>query len=130
VGHISLNTEYDIPGHVATPPGTYWISTFYITTSLQSSGLGRAAMNVIENLAISSPLNAKTLVLSTAADDGVGREEKFAAFGKEVPKISTQSWYARRGYVVFKRAEEMWWETDEVGREWPTAAVFMRKDIK
>ncbi|TVY13205.1 hypothetical protein LARI1_G009346, partial [Lachnellula arida] len=128
-GHISLNTTYETPGHIEPIPHLYFISNFYITTSLQSHGLGRAAMDLIEQLAVSEPLNAETLALSTAADDGAGRAEKFAAFGRTLPTVSTQGWYERRGYVVFRRVAEMWWEVDGVGRRWPTEAVFMRKDI-
>lgn len=87
-------------------------------------------MDLIERLAVSEPLNARTLALSTAAVDGAGRAEKFRAFAREAPRVSTQAWYERRGYVVFMRVAEMWWETDARGREWPTEAVFMRKDIR
>lgn len=43
--------------------------------------------------------------------------------------MSNQDWYARRGYVVFKRVEEKWSEKDPMGKEWWFPAVFMRKDI-
>ncbi|TVY26366.1 hypothetical protein LHYA1_G005999 [Lachnellula hyalina] len=129
-GHIALTRTYETPGHMPPTPHLYFISNFFISPAQQSSGLGRAAMDLIETLATSPPLNARTLALSTAVDDGEGREEKLAAFGREAPRVSTQRWYERRGYVPFKRVREMWWETDGKGREWPTEAVFMRKDIK
>ncbi|TVY45472.1 hypothetical protein LOCC1_G004978, partial [Lachnellula occidentalis] len=129
-GHIALTTTYETPGHMDPIPALYFISNFYIASSLQSSGLGRAAMDLIETLAISEPLNARTLALSTVADDGEGRVEKFKALGREVPSVSNQRWYERRGYVPFKRVKEMWWETDSRGKKWPTEGVFMRKDIK
>lgn len=46
VGHISLYTQYEQEGldESIPVPGVYYISTFYVSAALQSSGLGRAAM--------------------------------------------------------------------------------------
>lgn len=63
VGHISLAARSDGDG-----TESYSISTFYISTALQSGGLGRAAMDAIEHMAISEPLCATSLWLRTVAD--------------------------------------------------------------
>ena len=70
--------------------GVYWIATFYVSSVLQGTGLGRAAMDTVEHMAISEPLCAKTLALSTVANEYEWREEKWkamAALGREPPKV-------------------------------------------
>jgi hypothetical protein len=67
VGHISLNKEYESPGHAEPAEGLYWVANFYISAALQFMGLGRAAMDAVESMAISEPLCVKTLALSTVA---------------------------------------------------------------
>jgi len=129
VGHISLNTEYEEPGFVEPEEGLYFIATFWISPTLQSLGLGRASMDAVEKMAISEPLNARVLALSTVANEYAGKKERWEALGREPPVLSNQDWYARRGYVVFKRVEEKWSEKDPMGKEWWFPAVFMRKDI-
>jgi GNAT superfamily N-acetyltransferase len=68
--------------------GLYGISNFYISRALQGSGLGTAAMDTIENLAISEPLCAKTLALNAINKDDPGREEKYKALGLTIPLAS------------------------------------------
>lgn len=129
VGHISLNTEYEEPDFVEPEEGLYFIATFWISPPLQSLGLGRASMDAVEAMATNPPLNARVLALSTVANEYEGKAERWAALGREPPKLSNQDWYARRGYEVFKRVEEKWSEKDEMGKEWWFAGVFMRKEI-
>ncbi|KAE8442908.1 hypothetical protein EG329_002580 [Mollisiaceae sp. DMI_Dod_QoI] len=124
VGHISLDTEYDDPGFDDPTPGVYFIAAFYISGALQNFGLGRAAMDIVETTAISQPLCAKRLALSTQDKDDPNRPKLFAALGQSVPKVTNQDWYERRGYEVYRRVERMW---ESEGAWW--AAVFMRKDI-
>jgi GNAT superfamily N-acetyltransferase len=64
VGHISLDAEVDDVNRAES----YKISSFYVSAALQGGGLGRAAMDAVENMAISEPLCAKWLLLSTPAD--------------------------------------------------------------
>jgi hypothetical protein len=90
VGHISLDSENEDPNAADASRGIYRISSFYISTALQSSGLGRAAMDEIERLAVSEPLNAKTLTLGTVANEYEGKKEKWDAFreeGRVEPKV-------------------------------------------
>jgi Acetyltransferase (GNAT) family len=87
VGHISLNKEYETDGYAEPTEGLYWIATFYISAALQFMGLGRAAMDGAEKMAISDPLCAKTLALSTVANEYEGKDERWAALGREPPKV-------------------------------------------
>jgi GNAT superfamily N-acetyltransferase len=69
VGHISLDDSNDKPGNFVLDlpaEGVYWIKTFYISKALRSKGIGRAAMDIVESMAIDEPLCAKTLALDTA----------------------------------------------------------------
>ncbi|KAL5319988.1 hypothetical protein ACEPPN_013047 [Leptodophora sp. 'Broadleaf-Isolate-01'] len=86
-------------------------------------------MDAVEKMAISEPLNANVLALSTVANEYEGKAERWAALERDPPAISNQDWYARRGYMVFKTVDEMWSERDARGREWWFGAVFMRKEI-
>ena len=49
--------------------GVYWIKTFYVSKALQSKGIGRAAMDIAEAMAVNEPLCAKTLALDTLHKD-------------------------------------------------------------
>jgi len=129
VGHISLDTEYPHSDYEPNTPGIYYIAKFYISRAIQSSGLGRAAMDKVELTATSEPLNAKILALSTVLATQEGRKEKLAALGRNLPDVEPETWYSRRGYVVYKTIEKCWSELDSTGKEWFWTAVYMRKDI-
>lgn len=129
IGHISLDSVNSDPELGDKSKGLYSINTFYISRALQSSGIGRAAMDEIEAMTQREPLNAKTLALLTVANDFPGRDEKLKAQGKTRPLISLQDWYKRRGYVVFKQDQKAWEEEDLEGKMWPFAAVFMKKEL-
>jgi GNAT superfamily N-acetyltransferase len=129
VGHIGLNSEYETPDHDEDIEGLYWISNFYVSTSLQGSGLGRAAMDAVEETAIAEPLNAKVLALSSVTRENKDHKEKWTALGREPPKITNQDWYERRGYMPYKYVNDLWWESDKTGKRWPHSAVFMKKVI-
>ena len=90
MGHISLDSENEDPNAADPSRGIYQISTFYISTALQSAGLGSATMDKIESLATAQPLNAKTLTLGTAAKEYPDKQanwELLKADGKEQPKV-------------------------------------------
>jgi len=80
VGHISLDFYNPDPSLADPSKGIFYISTFYISRALQGGGLGRAAMDAIERMAIELPLNAKILALDTLAreqalDDDLWKDE-------------------------------------------------------
>ena len=94
VGHISLDSEnpeaakitLDLPS-----TGVFWIKTFYVSQLLQGKGIGRAAMDEIEEMAVREPINAKTLVIDTVQEDDQVREDFAQAAKIKVPKVRTLS---------------------------------------
>lgn len=91
IGHISLDTknpdaadlELEIPSD-----SVYWIKTFFVQHSLQSKGIGRAAMDEVEAMAVNEPLLAKTLMLDTVERGDQLREEFAKATYGGIPKVS------------------------------------------
>jgi hypothetical protein len=94
IGHIclgsvsltSVNPDYLSPDFAET--GWFWISNFYVSRALQGSGLGRAAMDAVEGMAISEPLNARVLALNAICKVDGEREEKYGALGLVIPPVS------------------------------------------
>lgn len=72
IGHISIDSlnaeanhiDLDIPS-----TGVFWIKTFYVSHSVQGQGIGRAAMDEAEKMAVGEPLNARILMLDTMHRD-------------------------------------------------------------
>ncbi|KAG5768110.1 hypothetical protein H9Q73_013956 [Fusarium xylarioides] len=101
VGHVALDThiadyaeslELDFP-----KSGTYWVKSLYVSYTLQGLGIGGAAMNIAERMAIEEPLNARHLLLDTVHhEDQADEEFAIANYGGGF-KIPTQAWYERRG---------------------------------
>jgi GNAT superfamily N-acetyltransferase len=91
IGHISLDSknpeaesiDLDIPSD-----GVYWIKTFFVLHSLQGNGVGRAAMDEMEDMAVREPLLAKTLMLDTVERSDQLREDFAKATFGDVPKVS------------------------------------------
>ncbi|KAJ8066630.1 hypothetical protein OCU04_005678 [Sclerotinia nivalis] len=133
IGHICLgppSENYLNLGYVSRTEGFYWISNFYISRALQGTGLGKAAMDTVENLAICEPLCASTLGLNTIDKVDPGREEKYKALGLVIPPFSNQEWYERRGYKGYKYVENLFGpKVDSTGKSWYWSAVFLRKEI-
>jgi len=83
VGHISLDSTCDDP----TKCDAYMISSFYISFALQGNGIGGAAMDSVEQMAASEPLNAKTLLLLTGANENYVMGPKWVALGRDPPTV-------------------------------------------
>ncbi|KAF7560396.1 hypothetical protein G7046_g3738 [Stylonectria norvegica] len=133
VGHISLDVknpeakkvELNLPSE-----DTYWIKTFYVSHALRSKGVGRAAMDAVESMAVGHPLNARTLVLDTLHKEDQAREEIGMAYYGGRPKLSNQEWYARRGYRLIAVVQNYYRNPDNTGVIWDLKTVFMRKDLE
>lgn len=90
IGHISLDSknkdaerlDLDIPKE-----GVFWIKTFFVLQSLQSRGIGRAAMDEVESMAVREPLWARTLMLDTVQKEDQMREDFAKATYGVVPKV-------------------------------------------
>ncbi|KAH6683880.1 hypothetical protein B0J14DRAFT_571629 [Halenospora varia] len=132
VGHICLgppSANYINLGYVSNEQGLYWISNFYVSRALQGGGLGRAAMDTAERIAISEPLCARVLALNAINKDDPERDEKYKALGLVIPPFSNQGWYERRGYQIYKYVEPLFSKVDETGKVWYWTGVFMKKEI-
>ncbi|KAF4303914.1 acyl-n-acyltransferase [Botryosphaeria dothidea] len=132
IGHISLDSGNPEARHLGLPlpdSGVYWIKTFYVSHVLQNKGVGRAAMDMIEAMAVEEPLCAKVLALDTVHKDDQIRPEFFEANGQQPRKMTNHEWYARRGYREIKVAQNYYTEPDSTGKVWDIKTVFMRRDV-
>lgn len=90
IGHISLdskNPEAAQLGLEIPSNAVYWIKTFFVQHHLQSKGIGRAAMDEVEAMAVNEPLSAKTLMLDTVEKGDQLREEFAKATYGDIPKV-------------------------------------------
>ncbi|KAG4419632.1 hypothetical protein IFR04_007229 [Cadophora malorum] len=131
VGHICLGPT---PAHYDDPKepfakGSYWISNFYVSRAVQSSGLGRAAMDTAERIATSEPLNARLLGLNAINKEDPDCEEKYKALNLPIPPFSNQDWYERRGYKLYMDIPKAFSKTDSTGKIWFWDAVCLKKTI-
>ncbi|KGO42117.1 Acyl-CoA N-acyltransferase [Penicillium expansum] len=132
IGHISLDSKNPDVEHIELDlpaVNIFWIKTFYIRRSIQGRGIGRAAMDEVEAMAVREPLLAKILMLDTVQKDDQKREEFANVTYGGIPKTINQEWYARRGYRLIKTAQDYYQDPDKNGKVWDTRTVFMRKDI-
>lgn len=79
MGHISLD--------ITEKSNEYLISTFYVSTVLQGSGIGRVAMETVEHMATSPPLSASMVKLMTMANRDFLEKEKWVALGRDTSKV-------------------------------------------
>lgn len=80
--------------------GTVWIKTLYVSDALQSSGVGRAAMDALEELASDPPFCARTLMLDTISKEDQVREDFATAFYGHVPKVRIHPRILRPNYPL------------------------------
>lgn len=93
IGHISLdskNKDADRVGLDIPSEGVFWIKSFFISQKIQGQGLGRAAMDAVEDMATREPLCAQTLMLDTVTSEHQQREDFAVSTYGAVPKVSTQ----------------------------------------
>jgi hypothetical protein len=79
--------SYVDTGYVDDEEGLYWISNFYVSRALQENGLGSAALDMIESIAIGEPLCAKVLAMNAINKDDPDRGVKHKALGIPLPKV-------------------------------------------
>jgi hypothetical protein len=91
VGHVSLNSQNEHEGQADPTQGIYCITALYISRAIQSSGLGSATMDELENVATREPLYAKTLSLDTVSEEGLDIEEIRKVLPFLAPAVSVLS---------------------------------------
>lgn len=92
IGHISLdskNKDAEMVGLEIPSEGVFWIKSFFILQSLQGQGIGRAAMDAVEEMAAREPLWAQSLMLDTVTKEHQMREDFATSTYGAVPKVST-----------------------------------------
>ncbi|KAJ5694938.1 hypothetical protein N7455_002159 [Penicillium solitum] len=132
IGHISLDSKNPDAEHIELnlpAENVFWIKTFYIRRTIQGQGIGRAAMDEVESMAVREPLLAKILMLDTVQKDDQKREDFAKVTYGGIPKTTNQEWYDRRGYRLIKTVKDYYRDPDRNGKVWDTRTVFMRKDI-
>ncbi|KAF9878427.1 hypothetical protein CkaCkLH20_03919 [Colletotrichum karsti] len=132
VGHISLDVDNPAATRLALPipaENLYWIKSLYVSYALQSSGIGRAAMDEVEAMATREPLRARVLMLDTVCKEDQHREEMVAQVQGRPPAMSTEEWYARRGYEVIWKELNFYPDFDKDGKPLGRSTVFMRRDL-
>ncbi|GLI81566.1 hypothetical protein PoHVEF18_009951 [Penicillium ochrochloron] len=133
IGHISLdsrNPGVEKVGVASSAPGLFWIKTFFVSGKFQSKGIGRAAMDEVESMAVREPLCATMLMLDVIPGEDQMREEFALATYGSVPKFTTEEWYLRRGYTPFKTVQNFYDVVDRNGKPWDMKTIFMKKEIK
>ncbi|KAF4415224.1 hypothetical protein FACUT_13586 [Fusarium acutatum] len=79
VGHVALDThisDYAEKVELNFPKSNaYWVKSLYVSYTLQGLGIGGAAMNIAERMAIEEPLNAKHLLLDTVHHEDQADED-------------------------------------------------------
>jgi GNAT superfamily N-acetyltransferase len=98
IGHISLDDD-DAAARTlnldlaSRADGAFWIKCLYVSTTIQGGGVGRQAMDRVEEEATEAPLDARFLLLDTYHKDMFLREDLCKAIYGEVPKVSQPSVY-------------------------------------
>lgn len=92
LGHISLdskNKDAERVGLEIPSERVFWIKSFFILQSLQGEGIGRAAMDEVEDMAAREPLWAQALMLDTVTKEHQIREDFAMSTYGTIPKVST-----------------------------------------
>ncbi len=106
----------------------YWIKSLYVSQAMHGGGVGRAAMDTVERMA-GEALRARHLMLDALHRDDQLDEVQSRAYGREMPGMANQDWYARRGYRLVATIENFYDEVDLEGKKWNMRAVVMRRDL-
>lgn len=140
VGHISLDSTSEVPDlELANPDkSVLTIATFFIKSEWRELGLGRAAMDILEDWATKAPYgspNCRYIAINTLSkkyieDDAAEWRGIWAKLGKSTPSKgrSVQSWYESRGYVKWKEQPKYLEKTLD-GHDIKLIAVYLRKYI-
>ncbi|PYH85571.1 hypothetical protein BO82DRAFT_350900 [Aspergillus uvarum CBS 121591] len=134
-GHISLDAYSDPPDPdlARADRSILALQTFFLLPEYRSAGVGRHALQLIEEQAAREPA-CKCIALTALSKKYLyqeGREWRgiWARMDQPVPAFSIQEWYEKAGYVGWK--EEPRYEERSVDGEviwlWE---VFMRKEVR
>ncbi|RAL07254.1 uncharacterized protein BO97DRAFT_446989 [Aspergillus homomorphus CBS 101889] len=136
-GHISLDAYSDPPDAdlARADRSVLTVQTLFILPEYRGLGLGRRAMDLVEEKARTQEPKCRYLALTTLSErhfvdespEGTG---VWARTGSAPPRMGcNQWWYARRGYVFWKE-EPRWTDKGLDGSEVAFYAAFMRMDVR
>ncbi|KAK8055612.1 hypothetical protein PG993_000839 [Apiospora rasikravindrae] len=130
VGHISLDGWHADPSlHTSAANGVYSLTTFYVSQAMQGVGIGGAAVAECERMA-KEDFGANTMTLDTISNEDVAADSpRRIALNRPIQKVTNQDWYMRRGYEVYQRRPNSWFDTDATGKQWWCTAVCLRKSL-
>ncbi|ORY68285.1 uncharacterized protein BCR38DRAFT_471884 [Pseudomassariella vexata] len=132
IGHISLDSWSPYDSLQTSPSnGVYSLTTFYVSKALQYGGIGGAAMTACETMA-ARDFGAKAITLDTLANEEYRPDNpRRAAMGLEQtrPRVTPQDWYQRRGYIIYLKKEDGFFDTDPTGKIWGATLVCLKKEL-
>ncbi|KAI1314243.1 hypothetical protein F5Y03DRAFT_6293 [Xylaria venustula] len=130
IGHIALDSISYVPElETSLSNGVLSLTNFYISSALQSRGLGGAAMAYCEKMA-KEEFGAKAITLETIANEECRADSPRRIALKRPPlAVTNQDWYERHGYRVYSQRSAAWVDIDETGKEWPTTSSLLRKEL-
>lgn len=105
IGHISLDSKNPDAEHIELnlpAENVFWIKTFYIRRTIQGQGIGRAAMDEVESMAVQEPLLAKILMLDTVQKDDQKREDFAKVTYGGIPKVSLILYFEILSQVTYR----------------------------
>ncbi|GAA6032009.1 hypothetical protein JCM8097_003386 [Rhodosporidiobolus ruineniae] len=128
IGHIALDWEdyAGEPSLASKEDRVCTIATFFILKSQQGGGLGSAVVKERERRAVTE-LNARAMTLNTF--DGEKCDDPEWCRRAMVTR-NNERWYARYGYVAYRRNIPRYWQKDIDGNDILLEAVYMRKELQ
>jgi GNAT superfamily N-acetyltransferase len=138
-GHISLDsyTEPADPELALEDRSIMTVQTFFILPEYRTGGVGRAAMDLVEELATQEPYGSPhchTLALTTVSKKHIEIDAPewrglWKKCGLDVPPFSNETWYEKLGYVYWKE-EPRYNAVALDGSPLHIIASFMRKELR
>lgn len=140
-GHISLDSRADDgdPELASEDRRVLTVATLFVEGKYQGKGLGRAAMDGVEEMARRAPYGSEdcecialnTLSRRYAEDDSEEWGGTWAriGLGTLTKGNTTEDWYIRRGYVKWKEAPKYRLTTLD-GEEVTLLASYLKKDLR
>jgi GNAT superfamily N-acetyltransferase len=138
-GHISLDSyaEPADPELALEDRSILTVQTFFILPEYRTGGIGRAAMDLVEDLATQEPYGSPrchTLALTTVSKKHIEIDDPewrgiWKRCGLDVPPFSNETWYEKLGYFYWK--EEPRYKVQALdGSPVHIIASFMRKKLR
>ncbi|KAH8912275.1 hypothetical protein BR93DRAFT_70761 [Coniochaeta sp. PMI_546] len=136
IGHVGLiiPPESELK-HLSLPlTGVAYIGKLYVSYALQSYGYGGVTMRAVEAIS-RDQLGADMCILDTILHEYQMRPDVMERFyvqhGNPLPKISNEHWYAKMGYVSFKKDDKGYLHTHvDTGEKEYLPVSYFKKMLK